>query len=429
MNNILPKVWIALQQRSVQTIFVLMLYALIAPFLSLGVHQGFYTTSLLIKDALMWVMPLTVGFFIAHTVNSFERQAPLFVLILLIFETCSNFTSVWYAYGSASLAADYLPIIKATTIESDFTALWRIPLARPSWWSAEKGAFIGLVLGVVSAFTKGTQLKGFLERGKNAVEWMLTKVFARLIPLFVLGFAAHMIQTKLLDHVMTHYAVLVMWLTAFLLIYLTFLFTLGAGLSASRIIRSIKNMLPAGGMALTSSCSMSTMPWTIEGSAKNLHNPLLAKAIIPATTNIQQIGDCFANAFLCFLIYRHFYGQNPDLIMWALFSSVFVLARFATAAVLGGAIFIMLPIYESYLNFTPEMIAIILALNVVLDPLITRCNVMANGALCRVFERIWAMIQTLFPSSHMNQTLSQNGRGVNDHSGGNYERVAQIDHS
>ena len=49
----------------------------------------------------------------------------------------------------------------------------------------------------------------------------------------------------------------------------------------------------------------------------------------------------------------------------------------------------MLPIYETYLNFNTEMIAIILALNVVLDPIVTSCNVVANGALCRVFEVVW----------------------------------------
>lgn len=97
----------------------------------------------------------------------------------------------------------------------------------------------------------------------------------------------------------------------------------------------------------------------------------------------------FANTFLCFLIYVHFNGHVPPLSLWIPFSAVFVLTRFATAAIIGGAIFIMLPIYEYYLHFTPEMIAIILAFNVILDPLITGSNVIANGALCRVFEKAW----------------------------------------
>jgi len=134
------------------------------------------------------------------------------------------------------------------------------------------------------------------------------------------------------------------------------------------------------------------MPWTIEGSLKNLKSPDLAKAVIPATTNIQQIGDCLTNTFLCFLLYTHFFGHTPEFSTWFVFSGVFVLARFATAAVLGGAIFIMLPIYESYLSFTAEMTAIILAFNVILDPLVTSANVIANGALCRVFERVWSRV-------------------------------------
>ena len=121
-------------------------------------------------------------------------------------------------------------------------------------------------------------------------------------------------------------------------------------------------------------------------------DPEFAKAVIPATTNIQQIGDCITNSFLCFLLYSQFFGHPPDLLTWSSFSIVFVLARFATAAVLGGAIFVMLPVYESYLSFSPEMIAIILAFNVILDPLVTSSNVMANGALCRVFEKLWIRI-------------------------------------
>ena len=132
------------------------------------------------------------------------------------------------------------------------------------------------------------------------------------------------------------------------------------------------------------------MPWTIKGTSLNLKNPELAKAIIPATTNIQQIGDCITNTFLCFLIYKHFFGYTPDALTWAIFSIIFVAARFATAAVIGGAIFIMLPIYQNYLNFTDEMLAIILALNVILDPIVTSSNVMANGGLAKIFENVWS---------------------------------------
>ena len=134
------------------------------------------------------------------------------------------------------------------------------------------------------------------------------------------------------------------------------------------------------------------MPWTIKCTEKNLKQPQLAAAIIPATTNIQQIGDCIANSLLCFVIYNNAYGQPPAMELWLSFSLIYVIVRFSVAAVLGGAIFIMLPIYEQYFGFDSQALAIILALNIVLDPLITSSNVTANGGLCQVFEKIWLKI-------------------------------------
>lgn len=378
------------RHRGVQVFLIITLYFLFAPFLPAGIHQGFYTLSLFLKDLLVWLLPLTVSFFLAQAVLSFEKKAPLFIITLLLFEGLSNLASVWYAFAGGHLAVNHLPTVTLPSLHDHFHALWRIPFSKPSWWSADKGTIAGLCLGCIAAFSKKETFKHLIGRGKETMQWILTNVFSRLIPLFVLGFVARMYQTKLLQDMVGRYSLLLVWLVIFLAVYIVFLFFMGSG---RLFLKAVKNLLGAGGLAFSSGCSLSTMPWTIEGTAKNLQDPQFAKAVIPATTNIQQIGDCIANAFLCFLIYHHFYGHSPDMMMWIQFSAVFVLARFATAAILGGAIFLMLPIYETYLSFNAEMIAIILAFNVLLDPLITSCNVIANGALCRVFERIWLLLQ------------------------------------
>lgn len=386
-----------LKNRSLQILLSSGIYLAFAGLLPMEIHQGLYTISLFIKDLLLWMLPVTVGLFIAHAISSFERKAPYFIFILILFEMFSNSLSVWYSYGCGHLVASHLQSIAAYQVEDAFSPLWRLSLVKPIWWSAEKGTFVGIILGLIAAF-KFSLLHSFLERGKEIAERVLTRFFSRLIPFFILGFVARMYKTNLLTQMFTGYADFLLSLVVFMIVYIALLFLIGSGFSRSIFFRSIRNLLPAGGVAFSSGCSLSTMPWTIEGTAKNLKNPDLAKAVIPATTNIQQIGDCIANTFLCFLIYLHFNGHAPSLAIWTAFSTVFVLARFATAAVLGGAIFIMLPIYEHYLNFTPEMIAIILAFNVILDPLITCSNVVANGALCRIFEKVWSLVQRKKPS-------------------------------
>ena len=378
-----------LKHRSVQVVIAIAIYLLAASSLPLVIHQGLYTFSLLIIDLLLWLLPITVGLFIAPTIASFEKRAPLFILSLFLFEALSNAMSVWYAYGCGHLALSSLPSIEPHSFNGVLDPFWRLAALKPAWWTAGKGVFLGIAIGLLAAF-KFPLLRDVLLRGKKNAEWVLTSLFSPLIPFFVLGFVARIYKTRLLENTFSYYADLILWLLLVLAAYISLLFFLGK--SRLGFLKSIKNILPAASLALSSSCSLSTMPWTIEGTSKNLQDPDLAKTIIPATTNIQQIGDCIANSFLCFLIYSHFNGHSPSLLVWIPFSAVFVLARFATAAVIGGAIFIMLPIYESYLGFTPEMIAIILAFNEILDPLITSTNVVANSALCRIFERVWLSI-------------------------------------
>ncbi|HSX13006.1 MAG TPA: cation:dicarboxylase symporter family transporter [Chlamydiales bacterium] len=382
-----------IQHRSFQVAISVALYLLIASYLPDFIHQSLYTVSLLIKDILLWSLPFSVCFFIGYAIVSFEKKAPLFILCLFLFEAISNACSVWYAYGCGFLVTTNIDAIKPQTLNDTFLPLWRLPFIKPVWWSADKGALLGVILGLSCTFFSFPK-KNFFTIGKRIAETILTRFFANLIPIFILGFIARMHKTQLIHQVVGQYADLLLWLVIALFVYIAILFLLGGGKGSPSYIQRVKNLLPAFGISFSSGCSLSTMPWTISGTSKNLNNPDLAGAIIPSTTNIQQIGDCIINSFFCFIIFYHFNGYKVDILTWASFSSVFVLARFATAAVLGGAVFIMLPIYEAYLGFTPEMIAIILAFNVILDPLVTCTNVIANGALCRVFERVWGALSS-----------------------------------
>ncbi len=381
-----------LQHRSVQTILIIAVYTISAQFLPDIAHRSFYTISIFIRDVLLWMLPFTVFVFISHTISSFERKAPIFILTLVLFEVCSNFLSVWYGLGAGFVVSAQFDSVDVVNLDSNFSALWRLPFYKPAWWGADKGSFAGLILGCYVALSPSAYLKPILEILRSIMEFILTKIFARFIPLFVLGFIAQIYKTGMLENMIAHYSILIIYLTGFVALYLLMIFAVGASFNLKLMVQHIKNLLPAGGISLTSGCSLSTMPWTIKGVAQNLENPALARAIIPATTNIQQIGDCIMQAFVCFMIYKNFYGHTPEISTLLVFSMVFVMARFATAAVLGGAIFIMIPIYQSYLNFSDEMVAVLLALNAILDPIVTSGNVMANGGLARIFEKVWTRI-------------------------------------
>jgi Na+/H+-dicarboxylate symporter len=384
-----------LSLRSVQAVLTIIIYSFVAKHLPEDIHRFLYTISLLIKDLVVLMMPITVFAFIAHTISSFKSKAILFIMILLCFEITSNLTSVWYAIISAEGVSSGFASLEIIKLDTDFGPLWRMSFEKPWWWGANYGSFLGLFFGLFVALVQNATLKAGLEVVKISMEFILTKVFARFIPIFVLGFVAQIYKTGMLNHMASHYGILVIYLLFFMYCYIFLIFFIGAKFNLRTTFTHIKNMLPAWSISLTTGCSLSTMPWTIKGASQNLDNPDLAKALIPATTNIQQIGDCIMNTFLCVLIYNHFYGHLPDFEMLLNFSIVFVLMRFATAAIIGGAIFVMLPIYQEHLSFNNEMIAIILAMNVVLDPIVTSSNVVANGGLARIFELVWSKIHRM----------------------------------
>jgi Na+/H+-dicarboxylate symporter len=177
-----------------------------------------------------------------------------------------------------------------------------------------------------------------------------------------------------------------------MIVYIEFLFLWAANFNFRVGFKKSYTIIPSIVTAFTSMCSIVTMPMTIATARKNLKNPDYAEMVIPMTTNVQMIGDCFVNAFLCILVMKIFGHPIPDFVEWAKFTLIFTLVRYATVGVSGGTTFLLLPLYEKYLHFNHEMLAIMLTFNVVLDPIITAANVAGNGVLVLLFEKFFNFI-------------------------------------
>ena len=83
---------------------------------------------------------------------------------------------------------------------------------------------------------------------------------------------------------------------------------------------------------------------------------------------------------------------EPSLVNYLIFTFYFVLAKFSVAAVPGGGIIVMLPILESYMGFDTEMMALITALYILFDPVITCANVFGNGVFAKMIDNIMVFI-------------------------------------
>ena len=76
------------------------------------------------------------------------------------------------------------------------------------------------------------------------------------------------------------------------------------------------------------------------------------------------------------------------------FSAFIVLARFSVDVAPGGGIFVMLPLIETYFGLSRDALSLVAALYILLDPLITACNVAGNGVFVILLNRGWTKLST-----------------------------------
>jgi hypothetical protein len=369
----------------IRLLVALIAFGLLAPWLPRGVLVILFSCSSLIKDVLLWVMPAMVAVFVASALAPFGRRTPLLLLALAIFEACSNGASTVLALlaGQGAAAPQALPQPPSSGLD----ALLHLQAWKPEWWSAQSGVVLGLLLGLIIALGPLRSLALPLQQARTLAQGALSRYFLPVVPLFVVGFASDLWVRGTLGFLAGPFLKILILLMVALVGYLALLFGLATGFQPGRWWRAIMHCLPSGMLAATSMSSVATLPVTLEAAEKNLRNPLLARLLIPATVNIQMPGDCFANVFLALAVLPAFGISYPSFHSLGLFVGGFVLSRFAAAGITGGAILLMIPLYEKYLGFTPEMSSLMIALNLLLDPIITSANVLGNGALAMLFER------------------------------------------
>jgi Na+/H+-dicarboxylate symporter len=134
--------------------------------------------------------------------------------------------------------------------------------------------------------------------------------------------------------------------------------------------------------------SAAAMPLSIRSAERNTGNPGVARAVIPATLNIHMIGDSIAIPIMIMVILRTFGFEPFNFYTYLTFTGYFMIAKFAVAAVPAGTILVMVPVLEAELGFTPEMSALITALYILFDPVISAANVSGNGAFAILFDKV-----------------------------------------
>jgi len=375
----------------IQLILSIALAFVLGNSLALGTVQLFYTASNCFIDLLLFILPFMV-FSLIYLASSNTEQKSLQLLILIFGGVfLSNFTALFVAYFFSNWTLPLVGISEQfgqfTSAQSSVSPLFRWHL--PTLISTDKAMLLAMIVGLVaSRLSLKKAIDKAVSRLSHIINLLLNKFFIPLLPLYVFGFCLKLSYEEALPQLFSSYGKV--FLLSMLLVagYIFFLYFCGSGANFRLALKSLRTMLPAGLTGFSTMSSAATMPITIACTEKTTQDADLTRLVIPTTSNIHMLGDDLTIVMCAMTLLTMFGHPTPDLASFALFASAFCVAKLSCVGVPGASVLVVLPVLQSSLNFSPEMITVLTTIYILQDSFGTAANVLGNGAFTLLVQRL-----------------------------------------
>ncbi len=348
-----------------------------------------YSISLSMKSILVFVLPFIIFSFVFSAIINLKSDAFKFILALVSMIYISNCVAILtgFTVGSVMLSQLTIPPHIPISPESQLSTLWTLNLA--PLFDNQYALIAGFILGILLSYKKHPKTLHVAKRLNFSAHWFLKKIFIPLLPIFILGFVFKLEHEGTLSKALKTFAPVFFIVVGTQLSYVLFLYLVAAKFSIRTFWRYIKNVLPATITGFSTISSAATMPVLILCTEKNLDNPDVADMVIPATINFHTIGSAIGITILSLTTLLAFGHELPNFFEFIEFGLVYALAKFAVAAVPGGAIIVVTPLLEQYFHFSTEMVGIMTAFYMLFDPFGTATNVTGNGFFPIAFSKLY----------------------------------------
>lgn len=367
---------------------ILVLPLFLGSYVSAPVKAFFYSLSLSMKAILLFLLPFIIFSFVFSAIMNLKSGVFKFILALVSMIFISNCAAIFTGFTVGSLVLPKLAIAAHAQNESVLLApLWTLNIK--NWIPNQYALIAGFILGIIFSFRRVPVAEKIARKLNFYANTFLKKVFIPLLPLFILGFVCKLEHDALLAKALRTYGPVFFVVVGTQISYLLFLYLCAAKFSLPTFFNYVKNVLPATITGFSTLSSAAAMPVLILCTEKNLPEPALADMVIPATINTHTVGSAIGITILSLTTLLAFGHTLPSFYEFFEFGLIYALAKFAVAAVPGGAIIVVGPLLENYFHFTSEMIGLITAIYMLFDPFGTATNVTGNGFFPIAFSRLY----------------------------------------
>lgn len=372
-------------------IAIIALPMLFGNYIPAGVKSWSYALSLTMKSILEFLLPFIIFSFIFSCLANQQKGAVLFVFMLIGCIFVSNFTALMVGYGSGNLGLGLLHL-KTTPMPtgSQLNPAWTFSIHKLI--TNDRALLIGFMIGIFFSLVPSRTAKTIAHQMNLYSNIFLKRIFIPVLPLFILGFIFKLEYDNVLHTSLKIYGPVLLLIILTQWLYLILWYSVASGFRPKRLMRYVRNVLPATLTGLSTISSAASMPVLLVATEKNLGDSSRARMLVPAIINIHTVGSAIGVPILALATLASFGYPTPSLTSFIIFAFYTALAKYAVAAVPGGVIIVVAPLLETYLGFSGDMIGLITAVYLICDPFGTCANVTGNGVFPILFSRLYTKL-------------------------------------
>lgn len=351
--------------------------------------RAFLTFNGLFSQFLSFIVPLIIVGLVTPAIAEIGQGAGKMLLVTVSIAYADTIIAGILAYGTG--AAFFPSLLTGNNGEMLEKAIELQPFFEikiPPLFDVMSGLVFAFITGLGIAYCKSLTLGHAFGEFKLIISGVIDKCITPFLPLYIFGIFLKMSYTGEALHIIMVFAQIILVIFALHVAVIAYEFIIAGVVARRNPLKLFITMLPAYFTALGTSSSAATIPVALKQTIKNGVATDIAGFTIPLCATIHLSGSMLkvtSMAFATCIIY----GLPHDPGLFLHFILVLSICMVAAPGVPGGAIMAALGILSSVLGFTPDMLAIIIALYIAIDSLGTACNVTGDGAIAVIIDKLF----------------------------------------
>lgn len=373
----------------IQVVIAITLGSILGNHLPVSISRIFATFNSIFGNFLEFVIPLIILGLIVPAIGNIGKEAGKLLLITTLIAYGSTIFSGLLSYGVSISTFPKLLSGEQLTELSDASKNLKpyFEIEMPPLFDVMSGLILAFLIGIaLSRFNFKSLKNGFDEFGE-IIMWIIEKLIVPFLPLFIFGIFLNMTYNGQVLVVLKTFVTIIGVIFAMHIGLLIIQYAIAGGIANRNPFKMMKTMLPAYFTALGTQSSAATIPVTLEQATENKVDPKIAGFTVPLCATIHLAGSTL-KIVACAIALMLLQGHTIHFLQFFGFICMLGIAMVAAPGVPGGAIMAALAVLSSALGFTTEEQSLMIALYIAMDSFGTACNVMGDGAIAVVIDKI-----------------------------------------